>query len=329
MATRLIGVDIGSNNVKLAVRRGNAFRLASERLPDNLIKNGVIISPELLARFIRDMRKKHRVGGGKCAVILPEYAVFFRRMTLPATSAEQLELNLPYEFRDYTGTDSAKYAYDYAVEKTALDANGRPASLELLAAAAQKEVARLYAEFLRRAGLRMAVALPREMAIINLMRSAALKGRAKPEYCIVDVGYEHTRMYIFAGTTLKAYKVIDVGCLNVDEAIAEKYGIDKYLAASYRQTNHEGILGKLICTAVYERLSLEVHKAVNFYNYDESESALNDLYFAGEGSDIAELKETIALDIGFDTHPISELLPDYDGEEPEAARCMAAIGVAL
>lgn len=330
MRTKLIGVDIGSNNVKLAVRHGGAFRLASERLPDNLVKNSIIVSPELLSRFIRDMRRKHRIGDGKCAVILPDYSVFFRRMAMPATSVEQLELNLPYEFRDYTGVDSAKYTYDYAVENTLRDESGKPASIEILAAAAQKEVVRQYADIMRRSGLRMAVALPREVAVVNLAKFACReRGMQDKEFCIVDIGYEHTRMYIFRGTVLKASKVIDIGSLNVDEAIADHYGIDKYLAANHRESNFEGVLDQLVCTAVYERLSLEIHKALNFYNYDEGDNSLNTMFFSGEGSGIGALRETVAEDIGFDTHPVADIMPAHTGSEHEAALCMASVGVIL
>lgn len=330
MRTKLIGLDIGSSTVKLAAWRGGAFRLASERLPDNLVKNGAVVSPELLSRFLREMRKKHRIAGRQCAVILPEYAVFFRRMSMPATSAEQLVLNLPYEFRDYTGVESAKYTYDYAVEHTLTDDNGKPVSVEIVTAAAQKDVVRQYADLMRRSGLRLTVALPREMAIINLAKTAAeLHILTAKEFCIADIGYEHTRLYIFRDTTLKAYKVIDIGCLNVDEAIAEHYAIDKYLAASHRATNHEGILDKVVCTTVYERLSLEIHKALNFYRYGDAESAINTMYFAGEGSGIGALRETIAEDIGFATHAIADILPEHTGDEHVAARCMAAVGVVL
>ena len=330
MKTRLIGVDIGSEDVKLAVWRGSAFRLASEKLPENLIKNDLVVSPELLARFIQQMRKKHRIGGGACAVILPEYAKFFRRMTIPAISAEQLALNLPYEFRDYTANENVKYFYDYAVEKIQYDESNKPISFEILAAAAQVSVVRQYSSLLRRAGLRMVTALPREMAIINLLRhSTRANGREKHEYCIVDIGYEYTRMYIFSGATLKAYKVIDMGCQSIDRAIAEQFDIDKYLAASYRHTNHEHVLGQKPCMDIYERLSLEIRKAINFYNYGEIESNLSDIYFAGEGSDISELKSVISADIGYVLHSISEILPKHDAEETQAARCMAAIGVVL
>ena len=330
MRKKLIGVDIGSSNVKLAVWHRDGFRLSSEKLPDNLVKNGAIVSPELLARFLRDMRRSYKLGRGKCALIPPAHAVFFRRMVLPATSAEQLMLNLPYEFRDYTGVDSAAYTYDYALENTIEDENGKPISFELLAAAAQKDVVREYAELMRKAGFQMSTVLPREMAVINLVREAVREGRLKAaEFCIVDIGYEHTRMYIFRDTTLKAYKVVDIGCLNVDEAIAEYYGTDKYLAAQYRAENHEGILEKLPCTALYERLSLEVHKAINFYNYDVGSSGLGSIYFAGEGSDIGALRETIGEDIGLRTYPIADLMPAHIGDEREAARCMAAVGVVL
>jgi type IV pilus assembly protein PilM len=330
MGSKLIGIDIGNSDVKLAVMRGGTFRLATERMPDNLVQNDRIVSPELLARFINQTRIKHKLGGGACAVILPEYGTFFRRMTIPAMTAEQLELNLPYEFRDYTGNSNTEYFYDYAVERTTNDENGTPTSIDIVAAAAQKDLVRQYAELLRRAGMRLSVALPREMALINLLQRNIKNGGPMPaEYGIIDLGYAYTRLYIFEGASLKAYRAIDIGCSHIDDAIADEYNIDKYLAANYRAVNHENALNNRRCTAVYEQISLELRKAVSFYNYDKGANALNDVYCAGGGSDVKPLRDLIVADVGFRAHSIAELLPKHSGDDSMASRCMAAIGVVL
>jgi len=330
MAKTLIGLDIGNSDVKMARARGGSAKLVAERLPENLMKDNRIAAPELLARFIKKTKSKSKLRGYRCAVILPEYSTFFRRMSIPVMSAEKIALNLPYEFRDYTGGESMNYNYDYIIERVNRDGAGNPVSIDLVAAAAQKAVVKEYRDLLRRAGLRLTVALPREMALINLLHNKVKTGgEADKEYCLVDIGHEHTRVYIFRGDALKASKIIDLGCSRIDAAISDKYNIDVYLAATYRDSNYENALESEECREVYERISLEIRKAVNFYSYDNQQNTLNDIYFCGGGADIKQLVDTITADVGFTSHPITNLLPKYGDDLAGLSRCAMAIGAVL
>ena len=118
------------------------------------------------------MKKEGRFSGKACALILPEYSTYFRSLEMPPISEKQLRLNLPYEFRDFVGNESINYNYDYAVEGYATDEDGKVKAISLLAAAASKTTIKEYEALLYRAGFKLKVALPREMALLNLVRKA-------------------------------------------------------------------------------------------------------------------------------------------------------------
>ena len=79
-----VGVDIGENSVKLAVMNGtNIVRLICEPLPDNLVRDGKILSPETLADVLRGAMHKNRAAARDCALVLPQDTAFTRRVTIP------------------------------------------------------------------------------------------------------------------------------------------------------------------------------------------------------------------------------------------------------
>ena len=329
-ASNLIGIDIGNSAVRMAQIKGHTTELATARLPENMVRDGRIVTPELMARFIKDMKGAYNFNGKKCALILPEFSTFFRNLNIPPMTTAQLNLNLPYEFRDYVGDGSSLYNYDYAVEKTNIGEDGEVESIDLLAAAALKETVNQYEEICKRAGLRLALALPREMALINMLKMAAdLGGEIKGYNALVDLGYNYTRIYVFNGTHITASRLVEIGCKDIDDAIAAYYNIDTYLANSYRESNFQNVLQTEECREIYTRIALEIMKAMNFYRYENPDHDLNDIYFSGSGSTIGDLTEEIITVTEMNGHKAAELLPVHVEDEELAAYCVMALAVTM
>ena len=309
MAKTLIGLDLGSSEIKFAVRNGKNARFEVERLPEETVTGGHVQLSEIKKSFLKQAKRRCRVPSGECCVVLPEQQVFCRLITMPYIPEKQLLLNLPYEFRDYIAQDSAGYYYDYAVERVVADADGKPASLELMAAAVSKSVIAAYSELLSSTGLRLKTAVPREMAYVYLLRAYEKAVPEHPDaYCLADIGLESTRVYFFESSRLSASRNVPIGCRDIDLAIAEQKHVDEYVASSYKFTNFEDVLDSPDCRAVYARLSIEIMKAVNFYRFRNDGSSLSGIYFLGGGANIAQLREQIAEDVTLEQHDFSELL---------------------
>ncbi len=330
MKKSLIGIEISTSEVVMAQFTPSGLLTAVERLPENLVRDDRIISHELLSSFLKEMRSSHGFSGKKCVLLLPETSTYFRAISLPVMSENQLKLNLPYEFRDFVGNDSMRYFYDYALENMETDEAGSPVSMDILAAAASRQVVDEYRHLLRNGGLRLAIALPREMALIYLFRKhSAVSADPYREFCLIDVGYDHTRIYISAGEKLRASKIVDIGCRQIDEAIASVYNIDKYLAASYRYTNHENVLDFPECRSVYERIALEIMKTVNFYKYENQQTEICDVYFCGLGASLEGLCKEIIGYIDFEQRDILEILPEECAGVEAVPRCLMALSATL
>jgi type IV pilus assembly protein PilM len=336
LAKTLVGVDIGSLDVKFAAMRKGVVRIVSERIPPGLMQDGRIANKKAMGKFLKKLRRKtlrkNKLRGKDCAVILPDTGTVFRRVTVPAMTQKELRLNLPYEFRDYVSGDPENYVFDYAVEHTQTDDNGGITGFELMAASAERATVYEYAEILKRGGFKMRFALPRQIAMRNIIAGHLLRGGdPAKEYCVVEIDYYNSHVEIFRGLEMGASRVIDIGCYDLDHAIAEIYNADPHTAAQYREENHDGVLDTEACTPVYERLSLEIRKAINFYQYENRDSEISDVYYCGMGAAIPQLIAAAAQDTSLHLSNIEEILPNDNGAGNADTRlqCVYAVGAAL
>ena len=201
MSDSFTGIEIGSRQVKMTQCEDNCvLRVAIEPLPDNYVNRGTIVSMEAMSEFLKEMAKKHRFTDKKCALVLPNSVAFSKRLTMPAMTVEHLKINLPYEFHDFINESRKKYVFDYCLLEMHYNDDGRPFSMDLMAAAAPKEKLQEYTLMVKHAGFKLTVAAPEIFAYSNLIR--AYEAEEQPEetreYCFVDLGYYTTKLHIFS-----------------------------------------------------------------------------------------------------------------------------------
>ena len=330
MSKSLLGLDIGNSAIKFAVANGDQVQqLAVLPLLEDLIKDDRIVSRDAVAQELRDALKKNHISKRHVALVLPSERAIVRRLVVPCMTAEQLQVNLPYEFHDFIQEDKDLFFYDYAVADVQKDEEGNPTGLELIGAAVRKETIAVFREVFHKAGLKLDRAVPDCLVYANLIRNYERNNPNHPaEYCVVDMGYRAIRMHMFRGHTYETTRVIELGGRSMDVLIADAFSVDPHLAASYMQTNHDGAQEIQACQELYARVAVELMRAINFYGFNTPNSDLKDIYFCGGLTHIKPLMEEIKRSIDLNMHPISELLPS-GGDTDDAVLCAAAVGALL
>ena len=331
MPKTCVGIDIGACELKLAVCTGGELRRVEvAEMPDNLVRDGRLVSPEAMAEFLKKVAKDAKIGTRACGVILPSSVAFARTMSMPAMTHEHLKLNLPYEFRDFITQEKDKYFYDYAVLSREDGEDGEPKQFELIAAATLKQTIAEYASLCRRAGFRLVTAVTEELAYMNLLRAHIARagdGAGEREFGFIDLGHTATRLHIYAGVKHQATRAIEYGAQLLDLAIAEQFSVDEHIARTYKHANNNGELQSAVCQNIYSTIAVEVMRAINFYRFNSPDSNLEDIYICGGGSRIEPLIRQLQNELPMRLHPITELLPEsarlFDG----VALCQTAIGV--
>ena len=342
MAKTILGIDIGYDSLKLALVSGKQIRkTAVVPMPQNLIREGRVVSTETMGELIRRTMKEHGIRCGRAALALPNETVFIRNVTMPLMTVDQLNYNLPFEFRDYITDELKDYLFDYAVvsngeEKKAAevksaeedDENGGQA-MELMAVAAPKSLLEESKETMHRAALKLVKAAPTVCAYQALIRVLTSKG-AEPEqeYCILDLGYQSIRMYMFRGDRHMVTRVLEIGMSSLDQVISEAYSVDVHLAHTYLLSNYEDCQRKEYCMNAYGTITVELMRALNFYRFSNPDSHLEDIWICGGGACIKPLQESISETLDLRIHTAAEMIPGGAAVE-EDYTLLQAIGIAL
>ena len=331
MARTQLGFDIGSNSMKVAVRRGNSVRVEEVRLPENMVDEaGNITLPHAFAQFLKQLRKDLSLPRGTASLVLPPNQVICRLVTMPKMTTDQLMMNLPYEFTDFIQGVADQYFCDYALctpdeeESGAEDEEGNAEPVvPMMAAAAAKQTLADYVQMFARAGIKLKTILPQEMALINLV-----KGRpgGVEEFCFVDLGQQATRITVVWRDRVQATRQITLGGRNLDLAAADQFGVDPFLANTYKSGNYQGIQSSPAVTDVCDRIAVEILKVINFYQFTYRNSNLEGIYLVGGGAAMPYLRSAIEGTVGLSLLSPEDLLP---GTGERAADGIFAAGAAI
>lgn len=327
---KFTGIEIGSKQVKMTQCCGNClYKVVIEPLPDNYVNNGAIVSMEAMSTFLKEMAKKYKFSDKSCAVVLPDHAAFSRRLTMPAMAVDHLKINLPYEFHDFINDRKEKYVFDYCVLDMKYDEDGKPAAMDLMAAAAPKEMIAEYEAMMKQAGFKLMIAAPEVFAYSNLIREyERVEGIEEPlEYCFVDFGYHSTKLHIFSSYRFEVTREIDYGVAHLIQTVAAVHNVDEHVAQSYVMENYLDSWNLEECRDIYESIGVEVMRAINFYSFNNPESHLDTMYYCGGGSLILPLTEVVSSHISLEVRPVSELITIVGDVPEEACISPAAAGI--
>ena len=321
MAKNTVGIDIGYDHIKLVwVKNGRIAKIAVEACPEKMVKEGRVVSPEAMGEQLRSMMKKAGIHSNSASYCLNEEVTFVRNVSMPIMTPDQLQKNLPYEFRDYITDELKKYAFDYAAISTDEE------SMDLMAAATPVELIESVREMVRKAGMKLDMAAPSVSAYRNLLRNS--KGFAKDkEYCIIDLGYQNIRVHVFRGDVHQTTRVQEFGLSLIDDLVSNEYNVDVHLAHTYISSNYDSCCEKPAIASAFQNIVVELMRTIHFYQFSNPESELKDFYCIGGGAKITNLVSQLEGAIEGTLHSAEELLPTGAGEQ--AAIAAEAAGIAL
>ena len=343
MAKSILGVDVGYDCLKIALMSGKKVKKTVQvSMPNKLVREGRVVSTETMGELLRTTMRENGIRCSRAAVAFPNETVFVRNVTMPPMSPDQLMYNLPFEFRDYITDELKDYVFDYATlsgRKKAAEpapADSAPAeegedadAVELLAVAAPLTLIEETRAYLRKAGLKLVKAAPAVCAYIELIRSLGSSAEsADREYCILDLGYQSIRMYMFKGDRHEVTRVLEIGLSSIDNAIADAYNVDVHLAHTYLLTNFEDCQSKEVCLNAFNNIAVELMRALNFYRFSNPDSQLADIWLCGGGAAIEPLRREITNALDMTIHAAEELLPSGNTVE-DAYAFMQAVGITL
>ncbi|MEE0955963.1 MAG: pilus assembly protein PilM [Eubacterium sp.] len=328
MAKNMIGIDIGSSRIKAAFLSGNSLKFCvSEAAPDNLVKNGGIVSWDAMADELRNLIRKTGIRGKAAAIAMPSDEVYIRQTDLPLMTIQQLKVNLPYEFHDYITEDMDKYVYDYSV------AGIEDKTMHLTAVAAGKALVGNYMDMCRRAKMDLKVLAPAVFALKNIVENfEKLQGikKGSRDYAFLDLGNANIKVHFFTRGQYEVTRIMDIGLQSLVDKLAEVKGNDPHIARIELEQKQSELEGLPEITDLYDTMAVQVMRVLNFYNFNNPSNNIDTLYYYGGGAYIPKLLETIHETVQLPMEKAGVLLPEsLCGEEGFELLGLQAIGIAM
>ncbi|MCR4797452.1 MAG: pilus assembly protein PilM [Lachnospiraceae bacterium] len=321
----IVGIDIGTNRLKLVVSNGKKIKkVVSADMPENLVKEGEVVSLESMGEFLRETMKANRVSASDAAVVLHGERIYLKNVTLPIMTTPQLIYNLPFEFRDYITEELKDYMFDYAMESI----HEEEGTMDMFAAAVPKEMVENYRMILRKAGLKMKKAAPMLCCYQGILRQHEKLKDAPGDYCILDLGYTHTRMDVFHGVSYRTTNEIEIGTKGIVTAVAEMMSVDEHIAHTYLMSNHKDCQNSDVCKNAYENMAVSLMRTMNFLRYSNPDASFEKIYLCGGGGSIDPLRAAIEESMDMEVHFAWDLFEDKGGLSPvEGAAFVLAAGI--
>ena len=187
--------------------------------------------------------------------------------------------------------------------------------------------------YLLEAGAQVSYYIPERSEGYGLNRDAIKRiadelAQIAEEYGILDLGHHAVTMYMYKGDRHVATREFEMGLSSLDDIVADKFGVEKHLAHTYVLNNFENCLEAEECTTFYDNISVELMRAINFYEFSNQGSSMTDIWVCGGGAVNLPLIRSIDETLEANLHPLYKLLP---GEEnvPQNNAFAQAIGITL
>ena len=297
MRKDLLGIDIGSKEIKLVCKD----KFVSYQTPDNCVEGDELIAFDGMSDLLKTLIKENNIKCKNVSLVLPDSLVYIDRIKMPYMTTKQLEVNLPYEFKDVVGKNKDDYLYDYAYVSTIYD-NNNPIELELIGTCVLKSVINNYADMFKKANLKLVKAEPRQMAISNLL----IKNEELGNIALLDLGYNYTRIDFFKDGLYDATRILESGVKDMNKIASDTFYCDDHLSLSYLKNNKDNILDNKKMNDFYDDLTLTINRAINYYLYENQDNTLSDIYVYGGGVHFEQLFKRIKTDLNLNVLDFKE-----------------------
>ena len=326
MASGYLGVEFGSSRMKMAeVKNGRLVKFVKEDMPENIIRDGEIVSWDALSEFLKGVLKENKFSTNKVALVVPDNLTYTRRMTLPLMTVAQLKVNLPYEFHDFISDDKDAYIYDYAVIGIEQDENGNDTGMDVLGVAVSKELMNNYRQLFKTVRMKLMMAAPQCLAFSALVKHLNPEV-AEKDYAILDLGFSASRINIFSDGVFDTNRAIELGCAALARRVADLLGCDEHIAALHMVQNTNNVMDSESIRDLCGDIAVDVMRAMNYYNYEKRDNTLENIYVCGGGALIPQLIEELSENVPLQIVPLSDLATD-DVEPDALINGPAAIGI--
>lgn len=308
----LVGLDIGSSAVKIVelkeLGKGKGFSLlnyAIEPLAPEAIVDGAIMDAGAVIETIQKAFASRKVKGGDVAIALSGHSVIIKKISIPATSDEELAEVIPWEAEQYIPFDVEDVNLAYQV----LTGAGEDGNMDVLLVAAKKDKINDYASVVSQAGRNPALVDVDVFALQNCFEMNYDAQASEGSTALINIGASTTNVAILKASTSIFWRDISVGGNHYNDAIRKELNLSFDQAESLKRgepvTDVPPESVEPILASVNGFVGSEIQKTIDFFRNTTPGETIDRIVVAGGSSRIANLQEALAQRFGVPVEPLN------------------------
>ena len=245
-----VGLDIGSNLIKVAEVRGGGGRievtaLGIEPTPPDAFVNGEIIDAQLLGQAVKQLLKKAGVTTKKViSSVSGQSSVVVRVIEVPKMNEAELAETMKWEVERQVPFNASEVICDYKPIDRPEGGDGQ--NMEVLLAVAQQGLVDRHVSMLFAAGLKPVAIEVEPLAagrgLLEINSNGAAPGHT---VVVVNIGANNTDISIFRDKLISFPRTLPLAGDNLTRAIAEALQVDLATAENYKREQAEVMLDQL------------------------------------------------------------------------------------
>jgi type IV pilus assembly protein PilM len=312
MAGTLVGLDIGSNTVKVAevTRAGRDFRVARAAVvptPYGGVLEGAVANREALRDAISDAFNRAGIRNRRVNTALGGKAVVVREIQLPAMPDEELAQAVRFEAARYLPVAGENLAVDYHIIEKAKQ--GQRERAEVLLVAARRDVVDGYVSTLRQARVTPEVMEVTSFALMRVFRREASDGAI----LIADLGAESTEVVVVESGRLRLSRTVPVGGNMLTRAVGAALDLEPGAAQAVKEEKGVAPLGREVpddpttarvaeaIAPVIGDILTEVRRSVEFFQSRATGQQIRKVILVGGTARLPNLPALFADELGVPT----------------------------
>jgi type IV pilus assembly protein PilM len=330
VARRVIGLDIGTNAVRVAeieVAPTPILRAFGQvALPPDAMREGEIVDPGAVSAAIERLWRELGLRKGEVRVGIASPRVIVRPVELPAMSEEDIAGALRFQAQELIPIPIEEAVFDFQVLETLapVDAEDGGGSSRVLLVAAHREAVQRVIDAVRGAGLRVGAVDVVPLALVRSLADVGLGDDAGSE-AIVSIGGGTTVVVVHEDGLPRFVRILGLGGRALTEAIARELDLPLETAESVKRQgdlapDDLGARARVAMERPLSELLDEVRGSIDYYRTQPGAAPLRRVLLTGGTSRLTGLNERVARLLGVpaeDARPRDRVVVGDIGFSPE------------
>jgi len=331
---QLIGLDLGSHTIKFCelIEKKRIWvlkKFGMKTIPRDVIQEGMVRDPEVLAKEIEFLLKRHNVTEKNVAISVSGFSVIVKRINMAQMTETELRSRINYEAEQYIPFDINDVNLDFQI----LGDGEKPNTINVVLVAAKKDMVLDFISTLTSIGFNAAVI---DVDCFTLQNIYTHNYTSAETIALIDIGASKTNINIIEGKESLQMKDLSIGGDSLTEDIRNRVDCSYEDAEDIKYSGKSDLMSEEEYNDVKSSTTIywisEFKRALDSFISANPDKMISKVLLSGGSSNIQGFIQSMTEELKIPVEPLnpfqmfetsSDLDPEFIAKiAPQACVCM-------